>query len=290
LKTNPPIIVFGEVLFDCFPGGEQVLGGAPLNVAWHLQALGDDPVFISGIGDDVLGQKILTTMLDWGMATQSIQIDPVHQTGQVEVTIIENDPQYCITPNCAYDHISAERLEKLPNNGIIYHGTLGLRNNISKDCLQSIAQQPNLSIFLDVNLRNPWWQKDEVLDWLAQARWAKLNEDELQQLGFVSDDISKSMQQLQAQFHLELLIVTLGEKGAMVMTADGQLYQEEAVLVDCIIDTVGAGDGFSALFIHGLRAGWPIMKTLSIAQQFAAKIIGLRGATTTEAGFYREFI
>jgi len=167
---------------------------------------------------------------------------------------------------------------------------LGLRNNISKDCLQSIAQQPNLSIFLDVNLRNPWWQKDEVLDWLAQARWAKLNEDELQQLGFVSDDISKSMQQLQAQFHLELLIVTLGEKGAMVMTADGQLYQEEAVLVDCIIDTVGAGDGFSALFIHGLRAGWPIMKTLSIAQQFAAKIIGLRGATTTDAGFYREFI
>ena len=37
--------VFGEVLFDVFPDGKQVLGGAPFNVAWHLQAFGIAPYF-----------------------------------------------------------------------------------------------------------------------------------------------------------------------------------------------------------------------------------------------------
>jgi len=290
MKTNTPVLVFGEALFDCFPGGEQVLGGAPFNVAWHLQALGDQPIFISRIGNDELGRKLLSALHDWGMDTQAIQIDPVHQTGQVEVNLIENEPHYTITPHCAYDFISAEGVENLPDSRILYHGTLGLRNGISRDCLARIAQRPDLSVFLDVNLRSPWWQQQEVFDWLEQACWAKLNEDELQQLGFVSADIYESMHKLQTQFQLEQLIVTQGAKGAIVLAADGGVYQETAVPVNRIVDTVGAGDGFSALFIHGLRAGWPIAKTLTVAQEFAAKVISLRGATTTKPGFYREFI
>lgn len=290
MKTNAPVLVFGEALFDCFPDGEQVLGGAPFNVAWHLQALGDQPFFISRIGNDGLGRKILSAMGDWGMDMQSIQIDPVHKTGQVEVNLIENQPHYSITPDCAYDFISAEVMKNLPDSGILYHGTLGLRNSISRGCLARIVQQPDLSVFLDVNLRSPWWQQQEVFDWLEQARWVKLNEDELHQLGFGSTDICESMHKLQTQFQLEQLIVTQGEKGAIVLAADGSLYQETPASVSHIVDTVGAGDGFSALFIHGLRAGWPIVKILTVAQQFAAKVIGLRGAMSTEQDFYREFL
>ena len=44
--------VFGEVLFDCFADGTRVLGGAPFNVAWHLQAFGEAPLFVSRVGDD----------------------------------------------------------------------------------------------------------------------------------------------------------------------------------------------------------------------------------------------
>lgn len=290
MKENKAILVFGEALFDCFPDGERVLGGAPFNVAWHLQALENHPVFITRIGNDGLGGNILSAMRNWGMDTQSIQIDPKYQTGQVEVKIIENEPHYTITPNCAYDFISADAMECLPNSGILYHGTLGIRNDISRDCFAHIAQQPDLSIFLDVNLRSPWWKQQEVFEWLEHARWVKLNEKELQQLGFISADISESMYKLQAQFKLELLIVTRGEKGAAVLSADGRFYQEHPPLVKYIIDTVGAGDGFSALFIHGLKAGWPIEKILAVAQQFASKVIGLRGAITTEVSFYQEFL
>lgn len=289
MKADTPILVFGEALFDCFPRGEQVLGGAPFNVAWHLQALGDHPIFISRVGDDTLGRNIISAMHDWGMQTHTVQIDPAHKTGQVEVTIIEGEPHYCITPNCAYDFISGDMIKNLPDSGILYHGTLGLRNAVSRDCLAEISQRSNLSIFLDVNLRSPWWLRQEVFSWLDQARWVKMNEDELRQLGFVSADIGESMRTLQSQFQLEQLIVTQGAKGAIVLAADSRLYPQTAIPVKHIANTVGAGDGFSALFIHGLKAGWPIDETLSAAQQFAAKVVGLPGATASDPRFYQQF-
>lgn len=290
MNTNKPVLVFGEALFDCFPNGKKVLGGAPFNVAWHLQALGNQPHFISRIADDELGKKILTAMRDWRMNTRHVQIDPTHQTGQVEVSIIDNEPDYTITPNCAYDFISVEQLESLPDSGILYHGSLGLRNSISRNCLSAIVQQADISVFLDVNLRSPWWNKDEVFSWMEQAHWVKLNEQELQQLGFVSTDIFESMHKLLTQFKLEQLIVTQGEKGVSALTADGLVYQDAPAAVEHISDTVGAGDGFSAVCIHGLTAGWPIKDTLRLAQQFAGKVISLQGATTMNPGFYQEFI
>lgn len=290
MKNNTPVLVFGEALFDCFPDGEQVLGGAPFNVAWHLQALGDKPFFISRIGTDRLGQKLLATMHDWGMNTQSIQTDPTHQTGQVGVKLIANEPHYTITPDCAYDFISSETMNNLPDNGILYHGTLGLRQSISRKSFSHLTKQASLSIFLDVNLRTPWWQKHDVFNWLTLARWVKVNEDELQQLGFVSTDLHESMYKFQQQFKLEQLIVTRGEKGAIILANNGKIYEKTPPKIDDITDTVGAGDGFSAMYIHGLRERWPIEKALDIAQQFAGNIISLRGATTTTPQFYRKFI
>ena len=62
--TQSPAI-FGEVLFDCFEDGSRVLGGAPFNVAWHLQAFGCKPLLISRVGDDPMGKLIRETMLQW---------------------------------------------------------------------------------------------------------------------------------------------------------------------------------------------------------------------------------
>ncbi len=290
MNTKKSVLVFGEALFDCFPDGKKVLGGAPFNVAWHLQALGNQPDFISRIAEDALGKKMLTAMRDWKMNTGYVQIDPIHQTGQVEVSIIDNEPSYTITPNCAYDFISAEQIESLPNKGILYHGSLGLRNNISRNCLSTIIQQVDLSVFLDVNLRSPWWHKEEVFSWMEQARWVKLNEQELQQLGFVSTDIFEAMNKLLTQCKLELVIVTQGKKGVTVLGADGLVYQDTPTTVKHIIDTIGAGDGFSAVCIHGLAAGWAIEETLKLAQQFAGKVITLQGATTMDREFYQPFI
>ena len=290
MKNQAEIYIFGEVLFDCFPTGEQILGGAPFNVAWHLQALGDQPRFISRVGKDERGDRILQAMRNWGMSSAAVQIDAQHPTGRVEVMITDDEPSYDIVADSAYDFISADQLREPLAAGILYHGTLCLRNQPPRNALRKIAQSADLRIFLDVNLRPPWWQRDEVFGWLKNAHWVKMNQQELQLLGAAATDIRQQMADLQATCGLEQLIVTRGGQGTLIRTAAGEFHSQVPEKAEQLVDTVGAGDAFSAVYIHGLRAGWPIDVTLRHAQKFASKIIGLRGATTTDSAFYQEFI
>jgi len=289
MKNQTELYIFGEVLFDCFPTGEQILGGAPFNVAWHLQALGDQPCFISRVGKDDRGDRVLRAMRTWGLSTAAVQVDGEHPTGRVEVTIKENEPSYDIVADSAYDFISAEQLNKPLAAGILYHGTLCLRNRTSRNALGKIARSRKVKIFLDVNLRPPWWQRDEVFAWLKNSHWAKMNQEELFLLGEAKTDLRQQMAELQETCGLEQLIVTRGEQGTLIRTSAGEFHSLVPEKVGQLVDTVGAGDAFSAIYIHGLRAGWSIDASLSHAQRFASKIIGLRGATTTDSAFYQEF-
>lgn len=290
MKDQTEVYIFGEVLFDCFPTGEQILGGAPFNVAWHLQALGDQPRFISRVGKDDRGNRILQAMCNWGMSTAAVQIDAQYPTGRVEVTITGGQPSYNIVADSAYDFISAEPLLEPFATGILYHGTLCLRNHASRNALREITQRADVRIFLDVNLRPPWWHREEVFGWLKKTHWVKMNQEELCLLGRATTDIRQQMAELQTICGLEHLIVTRGEQGALVRTSAGEFHSLLPEKAEHLVDTVGAGDAFSAVYIHGLRIGWPIDVTLQHAQGFASKVIGLRGATTTDATFYQDFI
>jgi fructokinase len=147
-----------------------------------------------------------------------------------------------------------------------------------------------MQIFLDVNLRPPWWQQQQLEDLLQNATWAKMNQEELLRLSAVRGDLPEQMAALQEQFELQQLILTRGERGALVRTRNGELHDVAPGHAGPLVDTVGAGDAFSAVYLHGLRHGWPIDKTLQNAQNFASRVVGLRGATTPEREFYREFL
>jgi fructokinase len=287
---NHQIALFGEVLFDIFPTGEKILGGAPFNVAWNLQALGDAPLFISRVGQDLYGADILQAMRTWGMSTTGVQCDPDHATGQVQVELTDNEPRYQIVSDRAYDFIHEGQLPVLGNGGLLYHGTLGLRHTVSRNALDQLRKAVNMSIFLDVNLRDPWWNQHEVEAWLLTARWVKLNKDELCALGFRASSLPDALEKLQNRFQMEQVILTCGEEGAIVRERTGDIHHLAAPPVEDFIDTVGAGDAFSAVYLHGLLAGWGIPETLDAAQRFAGKVISLRGATSTEASFYRHFL
>ncbi len=288
MRSPAPLVIFGEVLFDKFPDGREVLGGAPFNVAWHLQALGDAPLFISRVGDDPSGAAILASMQDWGMLTDGVQRDPQRPTGSVTVSFVENEPHYSIDRDRAYDAIAP--VVPLPPGAILYHGSLALRSPTSRVTLEALAASEAVSIFVDVNLRYPFWQRDEVVALLRRARWAKLNGDELAALGFAASDLPTAMAALQDTCNLELLILTRGADGALLRTVAGELITAAPPQVERVVDTVGAGDAFSALCLHGLNAGWPLPQLLERAQRFAAAVVGLRGATTTERAFYAPYL
>lgn len=286
MSNTKPVTIFGEVLFDCFPGGEQKLGGAPFNVAWHLQALGDAPAFISRIGEDELGALIEADMKIWGMDTALLQHDKQHPTGRVNITISHDEPSYDIAQGSAWDFIDSPALAALPARGLFYHGSLAARSDSSFDTLQKLTENPDYDIFVDVNLRAPWWQKETLYRWLEQARWVKLNQDELAELGFRSADLHQDITRMHTHFHLDQLIVTCGDEGAIVRDNDGEIHLVKPSGSTEVVDTVGAGDAFTAMYIHGLLHDWDINTALHRAQAFASRVVGQRGAIGKDKNIY----
>ena len=287
--NNKKLIIYGEVLYDCFPNGEQVLGGAPFNVAWHLQAFGQSPYFISRVGRDADGERILQAMADWGMATAGVQQDDEHPTGRVMITLEQGEPSYEIMADAAYDFIDPSALNSLSCE-MLYHGSLGLRNQIARSALERLKQNGAESVFLDVNLRPPWWQRESVMLWVNQANWLKLNQHELDQLDGGEEDLHKQALAFKQKHDLTGLIVTQGEQGAFVLADQPSPLQVVPEASQETVDSVGAGDAFTAVMLLGLNARWSLDVTLQRAQSFASAIVGKRGATVSSASFYADFL
>lgn len=288
-QTSRPVI-FGEVLFDCFPDGSVVLGGAPFNVAWHLQAFGMAPVFISRVGDDPLGHRIRDTMHAWEMDTSGLQLDSAHPTGKVEIRFVDGEPQYEIIDQQAYDFIDAAAVPPLQQGAVLYHGSLALRNAASRQALEEIRRLYRPCVLVDVNLRDPWWRQEDILQLLEGGSWVKLNEHELALLVPGVEDAADAMAQLLRDYGLELLIVTRGSAGAVAVTAAGEESRVVPRAVAQVTDTVGAGDAFTSVILLGQAYSWPLPLLLERAQQFASAIVGVRGATVNDPGFYRPFL
>ena len=285
---TPAVAIFGEVLFDRFDDGVEVLGGAPFNVAWHLQAFQQAPLFISRIGQDQAGAKIQAAMQNWRITTAALQIDSQYPTGAVEITLNNGEPEYQILANQAYDFIDGQLLPKF-EAGVLYHGSLAARQPGSHQALQQLLNQHQGKVFIDINLRQPWWNQSLVSELLSQADWLKLNHLELQQLQADGDSLEAKMRLLSQRYQLDVLVVTLGEQGALAIERDGELLKVQPDSQQLVVDTVGAGDAFASVLLLGLLKAWPLAISLQRAQQFASALVGQRGATVFDLNFYQSF-
>jgi len=290
MVDNERPVIFGEVLYDCFPDGQAVLGGAPFNVAWHLQGFGLSPLFISRVGDDPLGHRVRDTMHRHGMDTSGLQLDSSYPTGEVTITLSGSSHSFEILPDKAYDHIDRESLPPLPETALFYHGSLAARSPVSAQTLAFLRARFTDRRLVDVNLRDPWWQLQEVLDLIDGAWLAKLNDEELLQLMPDAEDEATRMQQLIRSAGLQLLLITRGAAGAELLTAGGDSYRVAPDAVTGVVDTVGAGDAMTSILMAGVLQDWPYRQTLERAQAFASAIVGRRGATVEEPEFYQQFI
>lgn len=289
-------VLFGELLFDAFPDGSEALGGAPFNVAWHLQGFGLQPLLISRVGADAQGERALETLRAWGMDTRGVQIDAQHSTGVVQVELQRGEPSYTILPSRAYDFIErAAAMQALRNAdpALFYHGTLIARTSASYDTLHALRAHQGLAVFVDINLRNPWWSGDIVEALLRGARWAKMNVHELAEITNVPvlkhEDVEDPARELRQRYDLDLMIVTLGTDGAVFVTRD-EARRVAAAPVKNLVNSVGAGDAFSAVALLGLLRGWDAAATQQRALEFAAAICQLPAAVSADPALYKEHL
>lgn len=285
-------LIYGEVLFDLLPDNREIPGGAPFNVAWHLQGLGCTPLLISRVGRDERGDRLLRLMADWGMDTSGIQRDHEYPTGTVKVTLPDGQPHFEIRPDQAFDYLTWPEIAHLLDYelpALLYHGSLIARLPVSANILFRLLSTGEAPVFMDVNLRDPWWTMPLIQNLMHGARWIKVNAQELALLNPDAQTADDAARDLRTGHGAESLIVTDGERGAWAIGADDVLVRAPAPQVDEIIDTVGAGDAFSAVCICGILHRWPLATILARAAAFATEICRIPGATSADRTLYNRY-
>lgn len=293
------IAVIGEVLFDHFPDGRRVLGGAPFNVAWNLKGFGSEPLFLSAIGADEQGDQIQSTMQRWGLATDGLLRRDDVPTGFVSVTFDSaGEPAYEIELGVAYDQLSNENADSLLADrsvDIVYHGSLCFRTLANRDFLQRFQLSHPTDRFVDLNLRQPWVNRDWLALIVGDCRWLKLSSSELEWVSNSTidetdhDSIRGAVERIGSFGSATIpktILVTCGQHGAYWFE-DGAMRFAPAAPIDSVKDSVGAGDAFSAAVLHGISRHQQPQAILDAAVKFAASACTLNGATTLDKQHYK---
>jgi fructokinase len=295
-KSKFTIAIFGEVLADVFPNN-TVLGGAPYNVARHLQAFRQHPVLMTRAGNDALKDAFLAELTKLNMDSTGVQLDPIYPTGQVIVHMENGTHRFEINENQAYDHIHSgmvhlTTLAAKPD--LAYFGTLAQRSIESRLALDTFLSGAKCPRFLDINLRAPWYNKHMIRRSLLRTEIMKINEDELKIVYNMFDskfstDKDRALY-LMEKFELSQLFITCGEQGSWALSKDEEIKVEGKPLGSDLVDTVGAGDAFASICILGLLLDWPTETMMHRASEFAAALCQTRGAAPESSDFYLPYL
>ena len=280
--SNPVVAGLGEVLWDIFPDGSRI-GGAPANFAAHAAALGANVFLVSAVGNDPLGNQTIE-MLD----QLNVNLDNVsrneYPTGTVVVQISEGDPSYDITKNVAWDFCGWNHgLEQLADSvDAVCFGTLFQRSAASRETTQRFLNATKLDCLrvFDVNLRQNYYSDEIIAESLKLANVVKLNEEELPVVANaigIDYEFASSPKEILERFDLKMIALTCGSEGSHLFTPSGNSDFCAAVPVS-VIDTVGAGDSFTAAVVIGMLNHQPVPQFHQMASQIAARVCGQSGA------------
>ncbi len=279
------VVAFGEALWDLLPTG-SVLGGAPLNFAYRIKSLDHQSFIVSRLGNDELGRKARTRIVELGMSDAFLQQDDHHPTGTVEIYFDEDqNPDYIIIENVAYDYIEFSHwLAKTIDDAACFcFGTLAQRNTISRQTLHElISKFSGKFTLLDINLRKNCYSYETIQNSLQRANIVKLNDEELSQiaaiLGLQGKTIPDQAADLLKRTNLLYSVVTLGKRGAFAVSQGGEKIYCPGYRVK-LVDPCGAGDGFAAGFIHALLEGRSLKQACRLGNALGAMIAQQEGAT-----------
>jgi fructokinase len=296
MMPRATVIGIGEILWDVFPDGPH-FGGAPANFACSVAELGRDRIDVytaGGVGPDELGRRAIEVLHSHGVDISCVAVVD-RPTGQVVVKLdAVGRASYEFAADAAWDNVAwSNGLHQLAaRTNAVCFSTLGQRSKISRQTIQRFVRATPTDCLrvLDINLRPPYWNEEILLQSLQLANVLKLNNTEL----VVLADILRSrgadyelLQQLMERFSLQLVVLTRGASGAVLLSKSGERSDLPGQPVT-VVDTVGAGDSFTATLVTGLLSGLSLATINAWANRVAAFVSSQRGATPHLPDYLRQ--
>ena len=272
MKTNR-VVGIGDVLWDVFPD-RKTMGGTAANACFHLSQLGIDATLVSAIGDDPLGSEIHSKLERKGV--KSILETSSFPTSTVSVELDRGGmPSYTIVDNIAWDHLTfTDEIRRLAEGcDAVCFGTLAQRCPVSQaTILRFLQAMPEGSLrMLDLNLRSPFYSREVIDESIRLADLLKVNEEELAVLTAFFDlhnEEQTACRRLMETYGLQTVVLTKGEGGSVVFAGD-TVSVLPAQHVE-VVDTVGAGDAFTAAFLAAHLNAWGVEEAHRLAVEISA--------------------
>jgi fructokinase len=281
----PLFVGLGELIWDLLPEGKR-MGGAPTNFAYMARLLGNRSAVASRVGRDALGREALARLEAAGLSTEFVQIEAEHPTGTVGVRIGERgEPTFTVNGNSAWDYLEwTERWEGLAARAdCVCFGTLGQREPRARETITRFLEhvRPSALRVFDVNLRHSFFTPEMLAHSLALSDAVKLNAEELRaaasMLSLRGDGERAVAEELLARFSLNLVAVTRGESGSLLVSSEGA--SEHAGFRVRVVDTIGSGDAFAAALAHCRLRGATLEVSNEIANRVGSWVATHAGAT-----------
>ena len=282
--SNRRVLVLGEVLWDLFPASVR-LGGAALNFAAHIKRLGHEPLLVSAVGTDELGDEAIQAITTLGLDPSFLQKTERFKTGTAAVQLGPGDQtSFVIERPAAYDavQLSDRHIDQIIKwqPEWLYYGTLFSSSVTGRDVLRRLLEAlPQAKRFYDLNLRPGSDSPELVIELLRTANVVKLNEEELRSIHEFTELPAETEAFCRAgveRFGWGAVCVTLGARGCAMLAA-GEYVEANGHPVD-VADTVGAGDAFAAAFMHGIASNRPASEIAEFSNRVGALVASVHGA------------
>lgn len=266
---------------------ERKVGGAELNVAIGCARLGLKTGWISRLGNDEFGRYILNFVRGEGIDVSEVKLVNGYPTSLNFKEILEDGSgrTFYYRANSPTTTLTPESLnEEYIQNAKLLHITgvfLAINKEKNVEVIKraiSIAKKSGVLISLDPNIRLKLWSKEEAKDTLSMflpyVDILLTGSEEAEILLGVSNP--KEIIEQCKSYGISYVAIKQGEKGS-IGYYNGQYMEAPPVKPRKVVDTVGAGDGFDAGFIYGVLHGWPLERTLQIANTIGSMVVSVSG-------------
>ena len=262
MAERPIIAIGGENLIDHVTREGEVSacpGGSPFNVAMALGRQGADVHYISPISSDRWGDLLAQALLDSGVRLTGGR-NPAPTT-MARVTIAAGVPSYRFERERTAERMVTQDglAAALPEGAVAVHtGSLTLSDGEDAQAWEAFCATCHAEgrlVSLDPNVRlsvvsDVAGYRDRILRMCQRLHLLKLSDEDLEGL-FPGQTQSQALEALRALSPARLLVLTRGSEG-VVAQMDGDSVELPAAEVPALIDTVGAGDTFTATMLAAL--------------------------------------
>lgn len=292
----PEVVTLGECMAVLYPH-EPVeiersrtllldIGGAEANLAIRMRRLGHTSRYISRVGDDPFGRRIVSTLEEHGVDTHFVTVDPARPTGLYFREWLPDGARkvYYYRAGSAACALTPTDLRPEAFTGARIVHLTGITPALSSSCAATVARAIELAhlagaqVSFDPNYRPRLWSESEarkaLLPLISQIDILLMGHEDAQAIFGVAE-ADASMEQA-ASLGPKIVVLKQAERGARALF-DSRFTRVQAHPVEKVVDPVGAGDAFDAGFLAGLLREYDREAALEFGARLGAAAVGALG-------------